>query len=62
VKQGRTDAISFLRQILDMKSISGNEKHELEDTIRALEDPEGYEKEIEETEKELSDATQKADV
>ena len=62
VKQGRTDAISLLRQILDMKSISGNEKHELEDTIRALEDPEGYEKDIEETEKELSDATQKADV
>ena len=60
VKQGRIDAIPFLRQILDMKSITGSEKHELEDTIRALEDPVGYEKDIEETEKELFDATQNA--
>lgn len=59
VKQGRTDAIPLLRQVLEMKSITGSEKHELEDTIRALEDPVSYEKDIEETEKELSEATQK---
>lgn len=59
VKQGRTDAIPLLRQVLEMKSITGSEKHELEDTIRALEDPVSYEKDIEETEKELSKATQK---
>jgi hypothetical protein len=62
VKQGRIDAIPLLRQVLDMKSINGSEKHELEDTIRALEDPVSYEKGIEETEKELSGATQKGDV
>lgn len=61
VKQGRTDAIPLLRQVLEMKSITGSEKHELEDTIRALEDPVSYEKDIEETEKELSEATQKDD-
>jgi hypothetical protein len=60
VRQGRTDVIPFLRQILDMKNITSSEKHELTDTIRALEDPVGYEKHIEETEKELLKATQNA--
>jgi len=62
VKQGRTDAIPLLLQVLEMKGITGSEKHELEDTIRALEDPQGYEKDIEETEKELVDASLQADV
>lgn len=61
VKQGRTDAIPLLLQVLEMKGITGSEKHELEDTIKALEDPQGYEKDIEETEKELVDASLQAD-
>jgi len=61
MKQGRKDAIPLLRQVLDLKHISGNEKRELEDTIRALEDPIGYEKSMEETEQELFDATQKVE-
>jgi hypothetical protein len=62
VKQERPDAIPLLKQILEMKIINGTEKRELEDTIRALEDPENYEKEIQETAQEISEATQKIDV
>jgi HEAT repeat protein len=62
VKQGRQDAIPLLKQILEVKIITGTEKRELEDTIRALEDPESYEKEIQETAKDLSEATQKVDL
>jgi HEAT repeat protein len=62
VKQERPDAIPLLKQILEMKSLTGVEKRELEDTIRALEDPESYEKEIQETTKEISEITQKIDV
>ncbi|MCX6662103.1 MAG: HEAT repeat domain-containing protein [Euryarchaeota archaeon] len=57
VKQGRTDAIPFLRQVLEMKNITSGEKHELEETIRALQDPAGYEKEIAEIEQEILDTT-----
>ena len=57
-KQQRKDALPCLRQILEMKTISNEEKRELHDTLRALEDPEGYEKEIEETKDELSAATE----
>jgi hypothetical protein len=59
VKQERQDTIPFLKQVLDVKTITGTEKRELEDTIRALEDPDNYENEIQETTKELSEATQK---
>jgi hypothetical protein len=52
----------LLKQVLDVKVITGTEKRELEDTIRALEDPDSYEKEIQETAKELSEATQKVDL
>jgi HEAT repeat protein len=62
VKQERTDAIPLLKQILEMKSISGIEKREIEDTIKALEDPETYEREIQETAQELSEAIQKVDL
>jgi hypothetical protein len=61
VKQERPDAIPLLKNILEMKNITGNEKRELEDTIRALEDPEGYEQEIQETATEISEAAKKAD-
>lgn len=60
VKQQRTDALPLLRQILDTKGLSGTEKHELEDTIRALEDPAQYEKEIEETVDEIAEAAKQA--
>jgi len=62
VKQERPDVIPLLRQILEMKSVPGVEKRELEDTIRALEDPESYEKEIQKTTKEISEIAQKIDV
>ncbi len=62
VKQERPDVIPFLKQILEMKSTTGNQKRELEDTIRALDDPESYEKDIQETTKEISDIAQKIDM
>jgi HEAT repeat protein len=58
VKQGRADAIPVIQQILETKGITSSEKHELEDTIRALQNPSAYEKEIEETEEEILDAAQ----
>lgn len=58
VKQGRNDAISLLQQVLQMKGITGNEKHELEETIKALENPAEYEREIEEIEEEILDTIQ----
>jgi len=61
VQQGRQDAIHLLKQVLDVKGITGSEKRELEDTIRALEDPGSYEKGILETTNELSRATQGID-
>jgi HEAT repeat protein len=57
-KQQRKDALPYLKQILEMKTVSGEEKREIHDTIRALEDPEGYEKEIEETANEITAATE----
>ena len=61
VKQERQDAISLLKQVLEIKVIIGTEKRELEDTIRALEDPDSYEKEIQETAKQLTETAQNAD-
>jgi len=62
VKQERQDIIPLLKQVLEVKVITGTEKRELQDTIRALEDPDSYEKKIEETANELSEATQKVDL
>ena len=62
VKQERPDALPLLKQILEMKSITGVEKRELEDTIKALENPESFEKEIQETKEEIVEAAQKVDV
>jgi hypothetical protein len=62
VKQERLEAIPLLKQILEIKSITGTEKQELMDTIRALEDPDGYEKEIQETADEISKAAQNVDM
>lgn len=61
VKQERTDTIPLLAQVLETKGLTSAERRELEETIRALKDPEGYEKEIEETAEELSEATQTND-
>jgi hypothetical protein len=62
VAQERPDVIPLLKQILEMKVMTGTEKREIQDTIRALEDPERYEKEIQETAQEISEATQKINV
>ena len=62
VKQERLDAIPLLKQILEMSIITGTKKREIEDTINALEDPENYEKEIQKTVQEISEAAQKIDV
>ena len=62
VAQERPDVIPLLKQILEMKVITGTETREIEDTIKALEDPERYEKEIQETVQEISEAAQKLDV
>lgn len=57
VKQERTDIVPLLQQVLEMKNLTGSEKQELQETIRAIEDPAGYEKEIEDIEEEILDAT-----
>jgi HEAT repeat protein len=62
VKQARKEAIPLLKQVLDVSNIPGSEKRELEDTIRALEDPEGYEREIQETEHEIAEAVEKIEL
>jgi hypothetical protein len=61
VKQERQDAISLLKQVVEIKVIVGTEKRELEDTIKALEDPDSYEKEIQETATQLTETAQNAD-
>jgi len=49
VVQERIDAVPLLQKILEMNTINGEEKQELEETIKALQDPESYKKEIQET-------------
>ena len=61
VVQERQEPISLLKQVLDMKTITSTEKREIHDTIRALEDPDAYQKEIEGIAEELSDDTHKHD-
>lgn len=62
VKQKRRDVIPLLKKILEINVITGTKKREFEDTIRALDDPENYEKEIQETAQEISEVAQKFDV
>jgi len=47
VKQGRTEALVLLQQLLEIKTLLPAEKREIQDTISALQDPAGYEKKIE---------------
>jgi HEAT repeat protein len=58
VKQARAEVIPLLRQVLEVRTLSGSEKEELRDTIRALEDPAAYQKEVQDTAKELTDTSQ----
>jgi hypothetical protein len=58
VKQARSEVIPLLRQVLEVKTLNGSEKEELRDTIRALEDPVAYQKEVQDTVDELSDNAQ----
>ncbi len=59
VKQQRADALPLLRQVLENKGLSNTERQELRDTIRALEDPAQYQKEIEKTADEIAKATRR---
>jgi hypothetical protein len=61
VTQERQDVVPLLKQVLEVKTISGTEKQEIEDTIKALQDPESYEKKIQETLHDISEAVQKSD-
>jgi predicted RNA-binding protein with RPS1 domain len=61
VTQERQDVVPLLQQVLEVKIISGTEKQEIEDTIKALQDPESYEKKIQETLDDISEAVQKPD-
>jgi len=58
VKQARAEAIPLLRQVLEVRTLSGSEKEELRDTIKALEDPVAYQKNIQDTAKDLTDTAQ----
>lgn len=62
VKQERRDAIPILQQVLAVKTLTGIEKREINDTINALENPESYQKEIQETVKEISETAQNLDI
>lgn len=46
--QENKEILPLLRQLLLMEELTGSERREIEDTIRVIEDPEGYEKEKEE--------------
>jgi hypothetical protein len=61
VEQERTDVLPLLKQILDMRILTGSEKQELQGTISALEHPEDYKKQITDTIKELSEAAKDID-
>lgn len=50
VKQGRTDALSLLEHLLKIKTLTNAEKREIQDTMHALQDPHGYQKNIQQTE------------
>jgi hypothetical protein len=58
VKQERSEVVSLLKQVLQVKTLNGSEKEELRDTIKAIEDPIAYQKDIQETVKELADTAQ----
>jgi hypothetical protein len=58
VKQARPEVIPLLKQVLDVRILSGSEKEEIRDTIDALEDPEAYQKEIQGTVQDLTDTTE----
>jgi hypothetical protein len=58
VLQERRDAVPLLKQILEMKVLSGAERQEIQDTISALEDPDGYKRKIQETIDEIEAVTE----
>ncbi len=59
VKQGRAEVIPLLQRVLEVRTLSGSEKEELRDTIKALENPEAYQKEVQDTVDELSENAEK---
>lgn len=46
--QGNSEIISLLKMLLEISQVSKQEKREIEDTIHKIDDPEGYESEINE--------------
>ena len=59
VLQERQEALPLLREVLDMKVLSVSEREEIQDTIQALEHPEDYKKEVQDTLKEIEEAVEK---
>jgi|GEM_PF-1005010 len=45
-EQGRKDALPLLKQLLKSKTVTDMEQREILDTVRMLEDPEGYKREL----------------
>ncbi len=45
--QGNREILPLLRKLASMEVLTGHERTEIEDTIRVVEDPEGYKKEME---------------
>ena len=48
-EHGRKDILPILKQLLKSKAVTDNERREIRDTVKVLEDPEGYKKELMET-------------
>lgn len=48
-KQQRKEALPLLKQLLDHKTLQGHERHEIQETIEVLENPEQYEVRLRQT-------------
>ena len=49
VKQERKDALPLLKQLLELKTLNGDERREIRDTINVLEHPEQYYRDLQDT-------------
>jgi hypothetical protein len=62
VLQERQDAVPLLKKILEMKMLTVSEREEIQDTIKALEHPESYKKEMQRTIQEIEEAVENMDI
>lgn len=62
VLQERQEAVPLLKKILEMKTLTISEREEIQDTIKALEHPEGYRREMQRTIQEIEEAVEHMDV